>query len=42
VPEAAVMAQKISFYKNFAIVGGLLAFAAFGPGAYSLDARRRG
>jgi putative oxidoreductase len=40
-PEAQLMAQKISFFKNFAIVGGLLAFAAFGPGAYSLDARRR-
>jgi putative oxidoreductase len=29
------------FMKNIAIVGGLLAFVAFGAGAYSLDARRR-
>jgi putative oxidoreductase len=42
VPEAQLMAQKISFFKNYAIVGGLLAFAAFGPGAFSLDGRRRG
>jgi putative oxidoreductase len=29
------------FMKNMAIVGGLLAFVAFGAGAYSLDARKR-
>ena len=29
------------FMKNMAIVGGSLAFAAFGGGAYSLDARKR-
>ena len=29
------------FMKNIAIVGGLLAFVAFGAGAYSLDARKR-
>jgi putative oxidoreductase len=29
------------FMKNIAIVGGSLAFAAFGAGAYSLDARKR-
>jgi putative oxidoreductase len=28
------------FMKNMAIVGGSLAFVAFGAGAYSLDARR--
>jgi putative oxidoreductase len=27
------------FMKNMAIVGGSLAFVAFGGGAYSLDAR---
>jgi putative oxidoreductase len=29
------------FMKNMAIVGGSLAFVAFGGGAYSLDARSR-
>ena len=29
------------FMKNMAIVGGALAFVAFGSGAYSLDARSR-
>jgi putative oxidoreductase len=28
------------FWKNMAIVGGSLAFVAFGAGAYSLDARK--
>jgi putative oxidoreductase len=41
VPEAQVMAQKMNFFKNFAITGGLLAFAAFGAGAFSIDGRRR-
>lgn len=39
VPEAQVMMQKLNFTKNLAIVGGLLAFAAFGAGRFSLDAR---
>lgn len=30
------------FYKNIAVVGGLLILAAFGPGAWSLDAKRAG
>jgi putative oxidoreductase len=30
----------IHFFKNFAIIGGLLQIAAFGPGSVSLDARR--
>jgi putative oxidoreductase len=30
--------QYIHFQKNIAIAGGFLAFAAFGPGAWSLDA----
>ena len=30
----------IHFFKNFAIIGGLLQVAAFGPGKMSLDARR--
>ena len=31
--------QNIQFFKNMAITGGLLFVFAFGPGAYSLDAR---
>lgn len=31
--------QQISFLKNLSIAGGLLFIAAFGPGAWSLDAR---
>jgi len=42
VPEAQVMMQKLNFFKNYAITGGLLAFAAFGGGAFSLDGRKRG
>jgi len=41
VPETQMMMQKLSFFKNMAIVGGLFAFAAFGGGAWSLDARRK-
>ena len=33
VPEAQVYMQKLNFFKNYAICGGLLAFAAFGAGA---------
>ena len=29
------------FYKNIAVVGGLLILAAFGPGGWSLDAKRK-
>ena len=31
--------QQINFLKNLSIAGGLLFIAAFGPGAWSLDAR---
>lgn len=31
--------QQIMFMKNFAIAGGLLLLAAYGPGALSLDRR---
>lgn len=40
VPDAQVYMQKLNFFKNYAIVGGLLAFAAFGGGAYSVDGRK--
>lgn len=41
MPEAQQMMQKQAFGKNFAIVGGFLAFAAFGAGRFSIDGRRR-
>lgn len=37
VPEAQVMMQKLNFEKNLVIVGGLLAYAAFGAGRFSID-----
>ena len=40
VPEAAQMVQKLMFFKNIAVVGGLLTVAAWGAGALSLDGRR--
>ncbi|RZI66241.1 MAG: DoxX family protein [Variovorax sp.] len=39
VPEAMKMMQQINFNKNIAIAGGLLGFAAFGPGRLSIDKR---
>lgn len=39
VPEAMKMGQMIHFNKNIAIAGGLLAFAAFGPGRLSVEKR---
>ena len=40
VPEAQALMQKQAFWKNIAVVGGLLMLCAFGPGAFSLDHRR--
>jgi len=40
VPAEQVMMQKMSFFKNMAIVGGLFGFAAFGGGRFSIDAKR--
>ncbi len=34
-------AQLVHFMKNMSIIGGCLAFVAFGAGAYSIDAGKR-
>lgn len=41
LPADQAMMQQLLFNKNVAVVGGLLAFAAFGAGAFSVDGRRR-
>jgi putative oxidoreductase len=41
VAAEQVAMQRGQFFKNMAITGGLLAFAAFGAGGWSLDGRRR-
>lgn len=41
VPEAMANVQRLMFWKNYAIVGGLLMVAALGAGALSIDARKR-
>jgi len=40
VPADQMMVQQLMFFKNVAVVGGLLVLAAFGAGAFSMDARR--
>lgn len=37
LPVDKVMANKLNFYKNLAIAGGLFAFTALGAGRFSLD-----
>lgn len=39
LPAAQQMTQQLMFMKNIAITGGLLTLAAWGAGAWSLDAR---
>lgn len=41
MPAEQQMMQSLMFGKNLGIVGGLLAFAAFGAGAFSLDGRSK-
>ncbi len=41
VPADQAMMQQLMFYKNIAVVGGLLILAAHGAGAWSVDARRQ-
>ena len=40
LPAEQQFMQQLLFMKNVGVTGGLLALAAFGAGAFSLDARR--
>lgn len=40
MPADQQFMQQLMFFKNIGVVGGLLALAASGAGAWSLDARR--
>jgi putative oxidoreductase len=40
MPADAQMMQQLMFFKNIAVVGGLLVLAAWGAGAWSVDAKR--
>ena len=40
MPAEQVMMQQLMFFKNIAVVGGLLTLAAHGAGAWSMDAKR--
>ena len=40
VPAEAAMMQQLMFWKNIAVVGGLLGYAAHGAGAWSVDGRK--
>ena len=41
VPAEQMMQQQQAFFKNIAIVGGLLLVVAFGAGAWSFDGKRQ-
>ena len=41
VPADQQMVQQLMFFKNVAVVGGLLTLAAWGAGAWSVDGRRQ-
>lgn len=40
MPAAQQAVQQLLFFKNIAVVGGLLTLFAWGAGAWSIDARR--
>ena len=40
VPADQVMMQQLNFFKNLAVVGGLLTVATWGAGAWSFDGKR--
>jgi len=40
MPAEQQFMQSLMFFKNIGVVGGLLAIAAFGAGAFSVDAKR--
>lgn len=42
VPAEMQMVQQLMFFKNIAVVGGLLVLVAFGAGGWSVDAKRQG
>ena len=41
LPADQQMIQQLLFFKNIAVVGGLLTVAAWGPGAWSVDRRKK-
>lgn len=41
LPADQAMMQQLMFNKNIGIAGGLLAFAAFGAGSWSVDGRNK-
>ena len=42
VPAEQVMMQQQAFFKNIAVVGGLLTIAAWGAGPWSVDGQTKG
>jgi putative oxidoreductase len=41
MPAEMQMVQQLMFFKNIAVVGGLLLLTAYGAGGWSLDAKRQ-